>query len=233
MAVHPHSTGTDAQELGAGTSAEASGATDSDSQPDLACTCVICFEEPGSHVLLPCGHGGYCSSCARTLLSLPLASRLCPVCRTGLKTIADVSLDTPIGGVSKVLRGFGARGMADATCTVDSVDSGHIPPQPSAQIGDEANRASQSSDRESDSLQVVVQLAAAEGHDVHRESGNEGGVIVGLSTVLRDDVGVRDDNERNGERDVELRPPASYLLNIPIQNVNVSDPMFESGGYGP
>lgn len=234
LAAGPHSMGTDAQDIVAGTSAEASGATDSDSQPDLACTCVICFDEPGSHVLLPCGHGGYCSSCARTLLSLPLPSRLCPVCRTGLKSIADVSLDTPIGGVSKVLRGFGARGMADATCTVDSVDSGHILPQPSAHIGDESNRASQSSDRESDSLQVVVQLAAAEGHDINREAGNEGGVIVGLSTVLRDDVTLRDDDDdRNGERDVELRPPASHLLNIPIQNVNVSDPLFESGGYGP
>ena len=65
--------------------------------------CVICYEREGDHVLLPCGHGGYCGGCAHTLLKHPPPSRLCPVCRAQLGGIAKVHLGTPIGTEGEVL----------------------------------------------------------------------------------------------------------------------------------
>ena len=65
--------------------------------------CVICYEREGDHVLLPCGHGGYCGGCAHRLLKYPPSSRLCPVCRAKLGGVAKVSLATPIGTEGQVL----------------------------------------------------------------------------------------------------------------------------------
>ena len=61
--------------------------------------CVICMSSEGDHVLLPCGHGGYCGDCARTLLSHeePNPTSVCPMCRCEVTTIARVHLSTPVG----------------------------------------------------------------------------------------------------------------------------------------
>lgn len=65
--------------------------------------CLICYEREGDHVLVPCGHGGYCQQCAHKVLTNPIATRLCPICRAGLSAIVKVSLDTPMRGQAKVL----------------------------------------------------------------------------------------------------------------------------------
>lgn len=54
-------------------------------------------------MLLPCGHGGYCGSCAHTLLYQPNRARLCPICRARLGSIAKVDLGTAIGASANVL----------------------------------------------------------------------------------------------------------------------------------
>lgn len=66
-------------------------------------SCVICYEYEADHVLLPCGHGGYCRSCTHTLMTQPAPNRLCPVCRSRLGAAVQVSLATPIGSESKVV----------------------------------------------------------------------------------------------------------------------------------
>jgi hypothetical protein len=65
--------------------------------------CVICFERDGDHVLLPCGHGGYCGACAHTLLLQPHRSRLCPICRARLGSVAKIDLNIAIGAPGNVL----------------------------------------------------------------------------------------------------------------------------------
>lgn len=80
-----------------------------DPNQDLACICVICFEVDGDHVLLPCGHGGYCAACAHTLLKHPSPSRLCPICRAALTAVLQISLEVPVGGCGNVLSAFGSR----------------------------------------------------------------------------------------------------------------------------
>lgn len=70
--------------------------------------CVICFEREGDHVLVPCGHGGYCHKCAHTLHTHPAASRLCPICRAGLSAVVKVPLDTPVGSATDVLQATSA-----------------------------------------------------------------------------------------------------------------------------
>lgn len=69
---------------------------DESSSMDTADMCVICYENTGDRVMLPCGHGGYCSVCARRLFLRP--PMLCPICRETLTGVIKVSLDTPIGG---------------------------------------------------------------------------------------------------------------------------------------
>ena len=68
-------------------------------RPDTSC--VICFEEVGDHVMMPCGHGGYCRHCAHKLYVRP--PNLCPICRSRLHSVVKVSIDTPIGTYTEVL----------------------------------------------------------------------------------------------------------------------------------
>jgi len=47
--------------------------------------CVICIEQPSSHVVMPCGHVCLCSTCAGTM-SMQTDKR-CPVCRSPMATL--------------------------------------------------------------------------------------------------------------------------------------------------
>lgn len=51
-------------------------------------------------MLLNCGHGGYCGTCAYKVLSA--RSALCPVCRAELSAVGKVPLDTPVGALRVV-----------------------------------------------------------------------------------------------------------------------------------
>lgn len=64
-------------------------------------SCVICFEDLGDHVMMPCGHGGYCRHCAHKLYVRP--PNLCPICRSRLNSVVKVSIDAPIGTYTGVL----------------------------------------------------------------------------------------------------------------------------------
>lgn len=65
--------------------------------------CVICFDAAGDHVMVPCGHGGYCGACAKEMCtgrSAPhdaTAGHLCPVCRAPVEKVARVYLGTALG----------------------------------------------------------------------------------------------------------------------------------------
>lgn len=64
------------------------------------CSCMICYDAAADHVVLPCGHGGYCKSCATKVFVRPPSQ--CSVCRTRLTAVVKVSLDTAIGESSAV-----------------------------------------------------------------------------------------------------------------------------------
>ena len=40
--------------------------------------CIICFEAPSSHILIPCGHQCVCQSCMDKVLNE------CPICRAAV-----------------------------------------------------------------------------------------------------------------------------------------------------
>ena len=48
------------------------------SESDAQSNCLVCFEEPADVVLMPCGHGGICYSCASSICN---KNRLCFLCR--------------------------------------------------------------------------------------------------------------------------------------------------------
>lgn len=75
-------------------------ASGSDAADSGECSCVICYDGAADHVVLPCGHGGYCRSCAVKVFVRPPSQ--CPVCRERLKAVVKVSLDTPIGESSVI-----------------------------------------------------------------------------------------------------------------------------------
>jgi len=52
-----------------------------DTQSDTSC--VVCFEEDRTHILLPCGHFCLCKECAQTL-------KECPVCRAKVQQVHQV-----------------------------------------------------------------------------------------------------------------------------------------------
>lgn len=62
---------------------------------------MICYDNIADHVVLPCGHGGYCGTCASKVFKKP--SQVCPVCRGALSAIVRVPVDTPIGQRAHVL----------------------------------------------------------------------------------------------------------------------------------
>ena len=68
--------------------------------------CTLCYEEQGDHVLVPCGHGGFCGGCPYRLLSQHTPQRACPLCRNQLTSIVKVPLDAEIGARIDVLRAY-------------------------------------------------------------------------------------------------------------------------------
>ena len=65
--------------------------------------CVICYDALGDHVMVPCGHGGYCGRCAKGMCTgraAPhdaTAGHLCPVCRAPVEKVVRVHLGTAVG----------------------------------------------------------------------------------------------------------------------------------------
>lgn len=51
--------------------------------------CVICFTSAPDSIFQPCGHGGYCYDCAKTLLT---SSSLCPICRQVIEEIYKIDI---------------------------------------------------------------------------------------------------------------------------------------------
>lgn len=75
-------------------------------------TCYICCERRADAVVMECGHGGMCFTCATQLANTPPS--LCPVCR---KTISEV---LTFGGVVTVSSGGGlAGGVGEHKSPVD------------------------------------------------------------------------------------------------------------------
>lgn len=77
--------------------------------------CTICFERMGDHVLLPCGHSGYCGGCAQSLFRSSaegISCGQCPVCRAPLTAVVRVPVDTPVGSSGNILE-VSAGGFAD------------------------------------------------------------------------------------------------------------------------
>tara|TARA_B110001452_G_scaffold36138_1_gene27718 strand:+ start:266 stop:523 length:258 start_codon:yes stop_codon:yes gene_type:complete len=50
--------------------------------------CWICFEGPRDAVLLECGHGGICHSCAQRVFRKK--NRLCPMCRQPVTQVVHI-----------------------------------------------------------------------------------------------------------------------------------------------
>lgn len=65
--------------------------------------CVICCDAVADHVMVPCGHGGFCGRCAKDMCTgtappyTEEVGHVCPVCRAPVDYVAKVALDTPIG----------------------------------------------------------------------------------------------------------------------------------------
>ena len=53
--------------------------------------CAICFSGPRDAVLLECGHGGICYTCARRCLRKK--GRECPMCRAPVEQVVQIRLD--------------------------------------------------------------------------------------------------------------------------------------------
>jgi hypothetical protein len=45
--------------------------------------CVLCFDAPKDHIILPCFHVCVCEACANQLTQMEKPS--CPICRTAIK----------------------------------------------------------------------------------------------------------------------------------------------------
>ncbi|KAF4735740.1 hypothetical protein FOZ62_012260 [Perkinsus olseni] len=50
-------------------------------------TCKVCFEDPATIVLLPCGHGGLCQGCAKDLV---LSGKPCYICGKEYHMLAEL-----------------------------------------------------------------------------------------------------------------------------------------------
>lgn len=69
---------------------------ESDDKDEDSRLCIICFERTADHVLLHCGHGGFCKMCACRLLVRP--PHQCPSCRALVFGAVYASPSTAIGG---------------------------------------------------------------------------------------------------------------------------------------
>ncbi|EER00616.1 hypothetical protein Pmar_PMAR015066 [Perkinsus marinus ATCC 50983] len=52
-------------------------------------TCKVCFDDPATIVLLPCGHGGLCQGCAKDLV---LSGKPCYICGEEYHMLAELKL---------------------------------------------------------------------------------------------------------------------------------------------
>lgn len=53
--------------------------------------CVVCLDETGNMVLLPCAHGGVCEECVtRIVQNRAFGGAHCPHCRSGIRTIVKL-----------------------------------------------------------------------------------------------------------------------------------------------
>jgi hypothetical protein len=59
-------------------------------------TCLVCMERPPDAVLMECGHGSVCSTCA---VELWQQSRRCPLCREGFAGVMRLTSEADVGGV--------------------------------------------------------------------------------------------------------------------------------------
>lgn len=57
-------------------------------------TCAICMENQENAVFMPCGHGGFCHSCAHKVLST-VGRNKCPLCRAAVQEVVTYDPDTP------------------------------------------------------------------------------------------------------------------------------------------
>ena len=57
---------------------------------DADATCSICMDSPPDAVLLECGHGGVCVSCAESIWNQRPEGRLCPMCRVQITGIVKI-----------------------------------------------------------------------------------------------------------------------------------------------
>ena len=50
--------------------------------------CVVCFDAPKDHIIVPCGHMCVCASCAEQLTKTRTPT--CPVCREPIRETVKV-----------------------------------------------------------------------------------------------------------------------------------------------
>jgi uncharacterized CHY-type Zn-finger protein len=77
--------------------------TECSSKESSISTCIICYNGVPDHVMLPCGHGGFCGRCVRGMCMGRVppykvrSGHECPVCRAPVDTVAKVHLGTRVG----------------------------------------------------------------------------------------------------------------------------------------
>lgn len=64
--------------------------------------CWVCYEGPREAVLMECGHGGVCYSCAKRIFRKK--GRLCPICRQRITTVLCLVPSDPANSVVRVQR---------------------------------------------------------------------------------------------------------------------------------
>ena len=76
--------------------------------------CEVCSTREGDHVLLPCGHGGFCCVCAQTLLRKPPPAGNCTICKRSVSQVSKVDMQTAVGSAGKVLESSASQSSAGA-----------------------------------------------------------------------------------------------------------------------
>jgi hypothetical protein len=72
-------------QLGVPLAAPAAPAPHPDDEEDQ---CVLCFDAPKDHIIIPCGHMCVCEACAKQLTQMKNPS--CPICRTAIQQTTKV-----------------------------------------------------------------------------------------------------------------------------------------------